>query len=317
VRHELAIFAGSANPQLAAAIASRLGERTGACTIDRFPDGEVEVRLLESVRRKEVFLVQPTSPPVDAHVVELLALADACRRGAAAQVTAVVPYFGYSRADKRQGRPEAIMGRVVADLLESVGIGHVVTVDLHTPQIEGFFRVPMDALTAVPTICRAFGDLPQGLVVVSPDLGRVLLASQYARCLGVPVIVLHKRRLGGAQTEVTHIAGDVSIRACVLVDDMISTGGTVLQSVRALLEAGARPEIIVAATHGLFLPGAREKLTHPAIREIFVTDTVALKEKDWPQLHVVPVAPLIAGALERSPAGGWRRHESATFSRSQ
>jgi ribose-phosphate pyrophosphokinase len=314
VRNELAIFAGSANPRLAAAIASELGEHPGACTIGRFPDGEVEVRLLESVRRKEVFLVQPTSPPVDAHLIELLALADACRRGAAARVTALVPYFGYSRADKRQRRPEAIMGRVVADLLETVGIGQIVTVDLHTPQIEGFFRLPVDALTAVPTLCQAFGDLPQGLVVVSPDVGRLPLANQYARCLGVPVVVLHKRRLSAAETEVTHIAGDVSIRACVLVDDVISTGGTVLQSVRALLEAGARPEIIVAATHGLFLPGAREKLTHPAIRAIFATDTVAMKERDWPQLHVVSVAPLIAGQLKRSPVGGWRRPESTTFS---
>jgi ribose-phosphate pyrophosphokinase len=311
---DLVIFAGTAHPRLAAAIAAELGEHIGACSVRHFPDGEVDVRLHESVRRKEVLLVQPTSPPVNDHVMELLALADACRRGAAARVTAVVPYFGYARGDKRQNRPEPIMGRVVADLLQAVGIGHVVTVDLHTPQIEGFFHVPLDTLSAVPTLCRAFGDLPQGVVVVSPDVGRVPLATEYARCLDVPVIVLHKRRLGGAQTEVTHIAGDVSIRACVLVDDVISTGGTVLQSVQALLEAGARPEIIVAATHGLFLPGAREKLTHPAIREIFVTDTVALKERDWPQLHVVPVAPLIAGALERSAAGGWRTHESTTFS---
>jgi ribose-phosphate pyrophosphokinase len=312
---DLVIFAGTAHPRLAAAIAAELGEHVGACSVRRFPDGEVDVRLHESVRRKEVLLVQPTSPPVNDHVMELLALADACRRGAAARVTAVVPYFGYGRGDKRQDRPEPIMGRVVADLLQTVGIGHVVTVDLHTPQIEGFFHVPLDTLSAVPTLCRKLADrLPSAVVVVSPDVGRVPLATQYGQCLGLPVVVLHKRRVSDTETQVTCVAGDVALRACLLVDDIISTGGTISESVRALLEAGARPEIIVVATHALLLPGAREKLTHRAVREVFVTDTVAVSELDWPQLHVVSVVPLIAGALERSLAGGWRRHESTTFS---
>jgi ribose-phosphate pyrophosphokinase len=315
VSDDLAVFAGRANPRLAAAIAGELGEHTAACIVERFPNGEVAVRLLESVRRKEVFLVQPTSPPVNEHLVELLALADACRRGAAGHITAIVPYLGYGRADKRHDRPEPIMGRVVANLLEGVGIGHVVTVDPHTPQIEGFFQAPLDLLTAVPAVCRSLGDwLPAGAAVVSPDVGRVPLATQYAQCLGLPVVVLHKRRVSGAETEVTHVAGDVSLRACLIVDDIISTGGTVSESVKALLKAGARPEIIVAATHGLFLPGAREKLTHPAVRRVFVTDTVAVTQKDWAQLHVVTVAPLIASALERLLAGGRRRHESTTFS---
>jgi ribose-phosphate pyrophosphokinase len=312
---DLVIFAGTANPRLAAAIARELGEHTGACTVRRFPDGEVEVRLHESVLRKEVFLVQPTSPPVNDHVMELLALSDACRRGAAARITAVVPYFGYARGDKRQDRPEPIMGRVVADLLEAVGIGHVVTVDLHTPQIEGFFHVPLDTLTAVPTICQKLADcLPSTVVVVSPDVGRVPLATQYGQCLGLPVVVLHKRRVSDTETQVTCVAGDVALRACLLVDDIISTGGTMAESIRVLLEAGARPEIVIAATHALLLPGAREKLNHRAVRDVFVTDTVAVGEPEWPQLHVVSVAPLIARALERSVSGGWRRHESTTFS---
>ena len=302
--NKFTIFAGTANPALAAAIARELGVQVGACAVDRFPDGEVAVQLLEPVRRKEVFLVQPTSPPVNDHLVELLALADACRRAAAARITAIVPYFGYARADKRHGRREPITGRVVADLLQAVGIAHVVTVDLHTPQIEGFFYTPVDALTAVPTLCQALRDrLPPDVVVVSPDVGRVPLATHYAQCLGVPVIVLHKRRKGGAETEVTHVVGDVSSRACLIVDDMISTGGTIAESVRALLGAGARPEIIVAATHGLLLLGARAKLEHPTVREVFVTDTVGVAEKAWPQLRVISIAPLIAGALERFLAG--------------
>jgi ribose-phosphate pyrophosphokinase len=305
VSHRFTIFAGTASPALAAAIARQLGVQVGACAIDRFPDGEVAVQLLEPVRRQEVFLVQPTSPPVNDHLVELLALADACRRAAAARITAIVPYFGYARADKRHGRREPIMGRVIADLLEAMGIAHVVTVDLHTPQIEGFFHAPVDTLTAVPTLCRALRDrLPPDLVVVSPDVGRVRTATHYAQCLGAPVIVLHKRRESGAKTEVTHVVGDVSSRACLIVDDMISTGGTVAESIRALLRADARPEVIVAATHGLLLLGARDKLDHPAVREIFVTDTVRVAEQDWPQLRVISIASLIAGAVERFLADG-------------
>jgi ribose-phosphate pyrophosphokinase len=305
VSNGFTIIAGTANPALAGAIARELGVQMGACDIDRFPDGEVAVQLLEPVRRKEVFLVQPTSPPVNDHLIELLALADACRRAAAARITAVVPYFGYARADKRHGRREPITARVAADLLQVVGVAQVVTVDLHTPQIEGFFHIPVDSLTAVPALCRALRDrLSPNLVIVSPDAGRMQLAASYAQCLEVPVVVLHKRRESGAKTTVTHVVGDVSGCACLIVDDIISTGGTVAESIAALLEAGARPEILVAATHGLLLLGAREKLAHPTVREVFVTDTVCVAEQDWPQLRVVSIAPLIAGALKRFLADG-------------
>ena len=307
---DFTIFSGSANPALAEAVARELGEHTGACTVERFPDGEVAVKLLEPVRRKEVFLVQPTSPPVNDHLVELLALADACRRGAAAHISAVVPYFGYGRSDKRHGRSEPIMGRVVADLLESTGVGHVVTVDLHTAQAEGFFHVPIDALSAVSTLCYRLRDrVPAGAVVVAPDVGRVALATQYGECLGLPVVVLHKKRVSGSETHVTDVTGDVALRACLLVDDVISTGGTIVESVKALVEAGARREIIVAATHGLLVGGAREKLAHPAISEVYVTDTVAVAESDRPRIHVVSVARLIAGAIEGSLDWEVRKHE--------
>jgi ribose-phosphate pyrophosphokinase len=268
--------------------------------------GNVAVRLLESVRRKEVFLMQPTSPPGSDHLVELLALADACRRAGAARITAIIPYFGHGRADKRNGRREPIMARVVADVLQAVGIGHVITVDLHTPQIEGFFHAPVDSLTAVPTLCQALRDrLPADVVVVSPDVGRVGMATRYAeQCLGASVAVLHKRRVSGAETKVTHVVGEVSGRACLIVDDMISTGGTVAESITALLAAGARPEIVVAATHGLFVRDARKRLSHPAVREVLVTDTICVPKRDWPQLHVITIAPLIAGAVQRLMADG-------------
>jgi len=177
---EFVIFAGTANPDLARAVARELGVRLGACAVERFPDGEVSVRLEESVRGREVFVVQPTSPPVNEHLVELLAFADACRRASAARTTAVVPYFGYARADKRHGRREPITASVVADLFEAVGIAHVLTVDVHAPQIEGFFRIPMDSLTAVPALCEALGGrLHGGAVVVSPELTRA--SSRWSR----------------------------------------------------------------------------------------------------------------------------------------
>src|ERR1700676_2971946 len=180
--------------------------RVGNCVLERFPDGEVAVQILETVRRKEVFLMQPSYPPTNDQLIELLTLADACRRAGAARILATVPFFGYGRADKRHGRREPIMARVVADLLEVVGIGHIVTVDLHTPQIEGFFHAPVDSLTAVPTLCRALRDrVPRDVVVVSPDVGRVAMATRYAeRCLEAQVVVLHKRRVSGAEIKVTN-----------------------------------------------------------------------------------------------------------------
>lgn len=307
MNEEFTIFSGTANPALASAIARALGVEPGACTVDRYPDGEVSVGLLEPVRRKEVFLVQPLAPPVNDHLVELLALADACRRAAAARVTAIVPYLGYARSDKRRGRCEPIAGRMIADLLQAVGIAHVITMDLHVPQIEGFFYVSVDALTAVPALCHALcSRLAPDVVVVSPDAGRVWMATEYAQCLAAPLVVLHKRRKSGAETYVTHVVGDAAGRACLIVDDIISTGGTVAESVRALLRAGARAEMMAAATHGLFIRGARERLEQAGVREIFVADTVAAAEKDWPKLNVVSIAPLIAGAVERFLGDGAR-----------
>ncbi|HEY3230150.1 MAG TPA: ribose-phosphate pyrophosphokinase, partial [Roseiflexaceae bacterium] len=233
------IFSGTANPDLAAAIARELGVRLGRCNVERFPDSELSVQLLEPVRRKEVFIIQPTSPPVNDHLIELLAFADACRRAAAERITAIVPYFGYARADKRHGRREPITASMVAHLLQAVAVDHVLTVDLHAPQIEGFFHAAVDSLTAVPTLCAALRDqLPPEIVVVAPDSGRVRMATQYAQRLGAPLVVLHKRRESSTETTVTHLVGDVRGRACLIVDDMIATGGTMAESVAALLAAG-------------------------------------------------------------------------------
>jgi ribose-phosphate pyrophosphokinase len=314
------LLAGTANRPLGRAIARELGTPLGRCEIEHFPDGEVAVRLEAPLRRKEVFIVQPTSPPVNEHLVELLALADACRRAAAERITAVVPYFGYARADARHGRAEPVSARMAADILEAVGINHVITVDPHAPQLEGFFRVPVDSLTAVPVLCdalrnRVLKGAVTDLVVVSPDAGRVRMATEYAHTLGMPgtsVVVLHKRRESGTETEVTHVVGEVRGRMCLVIDDMISTGGTIAESVDALLEAGARPEIIVAATHGLFVRDARDKLDREEIREVLVTDTVAVPEPAQPvhpteepaatPVRVVSIAAPIAAAIRQLTA---------------
>ncbi len=299
------LFTGNANPSLAAAIAAELHLPLAACTVERFPDGEISVRLDTSVRGQEVFLLQPTAPPVNEHLMELLLLADACRRAAAKQITALVPYFGYARADKRQGRREPITASMVARLLQVIGITQVLTLDLHTAQIEGFFHIPVDSLTAVPILAEAARPLlPERFVVVSPDAGRVRMATEYAERLGAPVVVLHKQRESGTQTEVTHIVGKVHDQACLIVDDMISTGGTLARSVEALLQAGARPEMVVAATHGVFIAGARERLSHPGLRAILVTDSISAHIHGWPQLRIISVAPLLAAAIQQLMADG-------------
>lgn len=301
---DLIVLSGTSNPGLAAATTDELGIRPGQRTINRFPDGEIEVRLEETVRGREAVLIQGTGPPVNDNLVELLALADACRRSAAARITAVVPYFGYARSDRRRSQREPITASLVAQLIQTAGIDHLVTVDLHAAQIEGFFQIPVDSLTAVPTIAQAIRDrMPPGVVVVSPDTGRVAMATDYAHRLGGSVAILHKRRSSGTETAVTHVVGDVRDRPCLIIDDMISTGGTIARAVEALLQAGARPEIAVAATHGLFVGGVWTTLRHPAIREVFVTDSLAPTSAD-PRLQVAGIAPLIAAAIRQVIEGG-------------
>jgi ribose-phosphate pyrophosphokinase len=297
------LFGGSANPTLAEDVAALLGIPLGRSRVERFPDGEVSVRLEDAVRRKEVFLLQPTSPSVDQNLVELLAFADAARRGAADRVTAIIPYFGYARSDRRHGRLEPIAARMVSDVLQAVGIRQVVTMDLHTEQIEGFFNIPVEHLTAVPTLASYVeGRLGPDAVVVAPDEGRVRMATRYSDHLRLPLVALQKRRESGGRAEITGIAGTVEGRSCLLVDDMVSTGGTLVAAMGALLAAGARPEIRIAVTHGLLIGDAREALDRPELHELVVTDSVPTVHRDWPQLHVCSIAPLLADAVREAVA---------------
>lgn len=299
------IFAGTANRPLAEEISRITGMPLSAAEVKQFPDGEISVELQETVRRKEVFIIQPTSPPVNDNLMELLAFADTCRRAAAQRVIAIIPYFGYARADKRRGRREPITASMVAHLLRAVSVDHVVLVDPHTAQIEGFFHAAVDSITAVPTLCEVLRPrLAHETVVVSPDAGRVKMATRYATHLNTSLVVLHKQRESATRTEVTNLVGDVRDRYCLIVDDMISTGGTIASSIQALLEAGALPDITVAATHGLFVGDARRKLAHEAIREIVVSNSIRQDSTDWLKLHVVSIAPVIAAIIQRFMVNG-------------
>ncbi|HEX7090820.1 MAG TPA: ribose-phosphate pyrophosphokinase [Longimicrobiales bacterium] len=299
------LFAGTAHPRLAEAVARALGTQPGACAVERFPDGEVSVRFEEPIRGRDVHILQPTSPPVDAHLMELLAMADAARRAGARRVVAIVPYFGYARSDSRHGRREPLLARLVADLLETAGVDEIVTLDPHTDQLEGFFRIPMHGLTAVPVLVPAVRPLVAAdAVVVSPDAGRVEMAGRYAAELGTRLAVLHKRRQTGAEVEATGLSGDVRGRDCILIDDMISTGGTLVEAARVLREAGAKPGFIAVATHGLLVGRALEKLVAAGITRVLVTDSVAPRHEASPEVQVVPIAPLIAEALRGIRARG-------------
>ena len=302
-----ALLAGSANPRLANRVERALAIRLAACTTERFPDGEVFVRIDESVRGLEVVLLQPTSPPVNDHLIELLAMADACRRAAAARIVAVIPYFGYARSDRRDGRRTPIMGSLLADLMERAGIGHVITLDLHTPAVEGFFRIAVDNLTAVPVLADTLRALvPSDAVIVSPDLGASHLADRYATILGLPVAICHKHRTSGNHVSISRVTGDVAGRPCVVIDDMITTGGTIVECVRTLRAANAMPDITVAATHAVLVPGALRRIASAGVRKLIVSDSVGITGEPVKELRpiVVSVAPLIATAIRRLLDGG-------------
>lgn len=299
----LTLLAGSANPALAALIARAVGTPLGACLTQQFPDGERHVEVRESVRDHEVFIIQPTSPPVADHLLELLLLADACRRAGAGRLTAVVPYYGYARQDRRAAGREPIGARLIADVLATSGIGRMVVADLHTPASEAFFSMPVEHVSCVRLLAKALGKVSADAVVVAPDLGAVRLAEQYSRLLDRPMASLHKARLGPEAVQVRQLVGDVHGRAPIIVDDMISTGHTVAAAVRALLAAGCTPDITVVVTHGLFTGSIEGVLRDLPIGRLVTTDTVP-QRMDLPlPITVASIAPLLAdviGHLHRS-----------------
>ena len=297
---QMTLFTGQANQPLAEAIAGRLGCDLGRCLVERFPDSELHVELQTSVRGHDVYLIQPTSPPADEHLMEILQLADACRRAGAARVTAIVPYFAYARQDRRASGRESVSARLMADLIKAGGIQRVVAVDLHTASLEGFFGVPLEHLTAVPLLADAIRPwLPDNPVVVSPDLGAVKLAERYAHHLDAPVAVVHKLRISAEEVRVRGVVGAVRGRTPVVVDDMISTGGTIAAAVQALVAAGASSDVLVVASHALLVGKAVEHLRALPVRQLVATDSVPRPANLPLPLHSASLAPLLAEAIAR------------------
>jgi len=294
----LRLVGGTGNPTLVTAIARLLGIVTEECLIERFPDGELHVVLGRSQRGEHVFIVQPTCPPVDGHLVELVMLADACKRAGAARVTGVVPYFGYARQDRRGAPGEAIGAKAVANLIEAGGIDQLVVVDPHSAALESMFRIPVETLSAVPVLGAALRPLVgERTVVVAPDLGAVKLAERYAAILDLPVAVVRKTRVSGELVRAVDVVGDVRDRQALIVDDMITTAGTVEAAAQALLDRGSGPELIVAATHGLFVGPAAARLARLPLGHLLVSDTVpTASDLDIP-LAVVGVHGLLADAI--------------------
>lgn len=293
------IFSGSANRPLAQAVAHRLGFPLSALSVTPLPDSEVHVQLDHTVRKKDCFVIQPCTAPVNDHLVELMLVVDALRRASARRITAVVPYFPYSRQERMAQGREAISARVVASTLEMLGADRVIYIDIHSEAIQGFFTVPVDQLPAYPTLANYFLGKPfvKDAVVVSPDVGRARLAGKYAEALDVPLAIMQKRRSGFDETETTHVVGDVRDRVPILIDD-IAASGSVLRQLPTLLEEGARPEMHLAITHPVLLPQALEELERDYIKELVVTDTILVPPaKRHPKLKMVSVAPMLAYAI--------------------
>ena len=296
----LEILTGSSNYALAAEVAKKLGVELAPRILERFPDGELNIEIQQSVRGCDVYLIQPTCPPVDEHFFELFLLADACRRAGATHLTAVIPYFGYARQDRRAHGREPVSTRLVADLINASGLQRVVVVDFHSRAVESAFAIPVEHVSAVSILAEAVRpSVHKDAVVVSPDLGAVKMAEQYAKLLNLSVAIIHKSRVSGAEVTVQRIVGDVRDRQILVVDDMITTGGTIEKAITALLEAGCSSGLKVAASHGLFVGNAAERLGKLPIEEIYLSDSVPKPEPFPLPLQVSSLAPLLAETIQR------------------
>jgi ribose-phosphate pyrophosphokinase len=298
---DIRFFSGTESLALAQAVAARLRIPVARKTVKRFPDGELYVHLEETVRGRDVYILQSTSPPVHEQLMELLITIDTFRRAAAGRITAIIPYFGYSRQEKMSAGREPITARLVADLLATSGANRVVSIDLHNSAMQGFFSIGMDHLTAVQILLDHLQRYRQpDRVVVSPDAGRVKLAERYARGLQLPLVILHKERIDGAESEVRAVIGEVRDRRPIIIDDMITSGGTIIAAVKALLAAGAKPEMVVAATHGVLVGDAMHRLSEPSITDVVITDTVAHGPGNLPsKVTVLSVAGLLSETVRR------------------
>ncbi len=300
---EITLFTGNANRPLAEAICQRLGHPLGACRVGRFSDGEIRVEVEANVRGRDVFLLQSTCAPSNDHLMELLIMAEACKRASAGRITAVLPYFGYARQDRKVKPRQPITARLVANLIQAAGVDRVLTMDLHAGQIQGFFDIPVDNLYAQPMFYQFLRESivtedPNAYVMVSPDAGGVERARSYARRLHTHLAIIDKRRSGPNQAEVMNIIGDVAGKTAILLDDMIDTAGTLTNAARACAAAGAR-KVYAVATHPVLSGPAVERLAEGPFDRIFVTDTIPLgpAAAALEKIHVLCTAPIFADAI--------------------
>ena len=300
------LFSGNANPALAQEIASHLGAELGKAKVGSFSDGEVDIELYQNVRARDVFVVQPTSQPTNEHLMELLLMVDAFKRASARRITAVIPYFGYARQDRRPRSTRVpISAKVVANLLETVGVERVLTMDLHADQIQGFFDIPVDNIYASPVL---LSDLKNNqypdLVVVSPDVGGVVRARALAKQLGCDLAIIDKRRPKANVSEVMHVIGEIEGRNCVIMDDMIDTAGTLVKAAEVLKERGAG-KVYAYCTHPVFSGPAIERIAASQLDEVVITNTIPLTEaaRACPKIRQLSVAYLFAETIRRISDG--------------
>jgi ribose-phosphate pyrophosphokinase len=295
----LKILSGSAHPELALEIAAELDVPMTAAYVGRFPDGEIDIKLQEDMRGSDCFVIQPTCPPVNENLVELLLMVDTLRRASAGRITAVIPYFGYARKDRKDEGRVPISAKVVANMLVSSGVDRVLTIDLHAQQIQGFFDIPVDHLWARPVLQSNIEAMNlDNLVVCSPDVGGVKLARAWAKALGTPLTIVDKRRTSGETVVMENVIGDVEGHDVLVTDDMISTAGTITEAARILKEKGAR-KVYIVATHGVFCGPAVERLQDSCAEKVLVSNTIPLRGELPSNLEVVSVAPLLARAVTR------------------
>jgi ribose-phosphate pyrophosphokinase len=301
------VFSGTANPALTQEICDALDCPLGAAMIKRFADGETHLQIQENVRGADVFLVQPTCTPVDHHLMELLLLIDAFKRASAERITAVLPYYGYARQDRKDRPRMPISAKLVASLVERAGASRVLALDLHAAQIQGFFDIPVDHLFSAPVMVEYFeGKFDRGeLIVVSPDAGGVERARNFAKRLNVPLAIIDKRRTDANVAEVMNIIGDVRGKHCLIVDDLVDTAGTLVKGVEALLNQGAK-SVTACATHAVLSGPAVDRISTSPLKELVVSNSIPLTEQaaGCPKIRVLSVAPLLARAVQSIHEGG-------------
>jgi ribose-phosphate pyrophosphokinase len=302
-RSTMAVFTGNANQQLALEIARHLMVPLGKASVSRFSDSEITVELLENVRGRDIFIVQPTCSPANDHLMELLVMVDACRRASAARITAVIPYFGYARQDRRpRAMRVPITAKLIANMIASAGVDRVLTVDLHSDQIQGFFDIPVDNVYASPVLLGdAWKQKYENLVVVSPDVGGVVRARALAKRLDdADLAIIDKRRPRANESEVMNIIGEVEGKSCILIDDLVDTAGTLCHAAEALKEAGAK-KVAAYITHAVLSGPAIERITKSDLDELVVTDTIPLRDaaRACPKIRQLSVAGLLAETMRR------------------